>query len=109
MRTELVEAALKMAIVGRHPEPGLIHHSDRGSQYTSDDYRALLASHQMRQSVSRPGDCWDNAVVESFFGTLKTELIHRQSWATRRQATTAIVEYIECFYNRRGGGRAYST
>jgi transposase InsO family protein len=68
MRTELVEGALKMAIAGRHPEPGLIHHSDRGSQYTSDDYRAMLESHQMRQSVSRPGDCWDNAVVESFFG-----------------------------------------
>jgi putative transposase len=106
MRTELVEAALRMAIAARNPKPGLIHHSDRGSQYTSDDYRALLESHKMRQSVSRPGNCWDNAVVESFFSTLKTELIYRHPWPTRRHATTAIVEYIECFYNRK---RSHST
>lgn len=101
MRSELVEKALTMAVVARHPGPGLIHHSDRGSQYTSETYRALLDRHQIRQSVSRPGNCWDNAVAESFFATLKKELIYRHSWPTRRRAMTAVFDYIECFYNKR--------
>jgi len=100
MRAGLTEQALRMAVGSRHPAPGLIHHSDRGSQYMSEAYRGLLEANQIRQSVSRPGDCWDNAVAESFFGTLKTELIYRHSWPTRGHATTAIFEYIEAFYNR---------
>ncbi len=101
MRTELVTDALHMAIAARHPAPGLIFHSDRGTQYTSAEFTALLAEHEMVQSLSRPRQCWDNAVAESFFSSLKEELIHRQSWATRAQARRAIVDYIEVFYNRR--------
>jgi putative transposase len=101
MRTELVADALRMAIAARHPAPGLIFHSDRGTQYTSAEFTALLAEHEMRQSLSRPRQCWDNAVAESFFSSLKEELIHRQSWATRAQARRAVVDYIEVFYNRR--------
>ena len=101
MRTELVADALEMAVAGRHPAPGLTFHSDRGTQYTSKEFTDLLASHQMIQSLSRPRQCWDNAVAESFFASLKEELIHRRSWATRAQARTAIVDYIEVFFNRR--------
>jgi putative transposase len=101
MRTELVADALRMAIAARHPAPGLIFHSDRGTQYTSAEFTGLLAEHEMLQSLSRPRQCWDNAVAESFFSSLKEELIHRQSWATRAQARRAIVDYIEVFYNRR--------
>jgi putative transposase len=101
MRTELVADALRMAVAARHPAPGLIFHSDRGTQYTSTEFTDLLAEHKMVQSLSRPRQCWDNAVAESFFASLKTELIHRQSWATRAQARRAIVDYIEVFYNRR--------
>ncbi len=90
-----------MAVAARHPAPGLIFHSDRGTQYTSKEFTDLLASHQMTQSLSRPRQCWDNAVAESFFASLKEELIHRRSWATRGQARTAIVDYIEVFFNRR--------
>lgn len=101
MRTELVADALRMAIAARHPAPGLIFHSDRGTQYTSKEFTDLLAEHEMVQSLSRPRQCWDNAVAESFFSSLKEELIHRQSWATRAQARRAIVDYIEVFFNRR--------
>ena len=101
MRTELVADALRMAIAARHPAAGLIFHSDRGTQYTSAEFTALLAEHEMVQSLSRPRQCWDNAVAESFFSSLKEELIHRQSWPTRAQARRAIVDYIEVFFNRR--------
>ncbi len=100
MRTELVADALEMAIAARRPAPGLIFHSDRGTQYTSTEFTDLLAKHKMVQSLSRPRQCWDNAVAESFFASLKEELIHRRPWATRSQARRAIVEYVE-FYNRR--------
>jgi putative transposase len=101
IRTELVADALRMAIAGRRPDPGLIVHSDRGTQYTSKEFTDLLGEHEMVQSLSRPRQCWDNAVAESFFSSLKEELIHRQSWATRAQARRAIVDYIEVFFNRR--------
>ena len=101
MRTELVADALGMAIAARHPAPGLIFHSDRGTQYTSKEFTDLLAEHEMVQSLSRPRQCWDNAVAESFFSSLKEELIHRQSWPTRAQVRRAIVDYIEVFFNRR--------
>jgi putative transposase len=101
MRTELVSDALRMSVAARAPGPGLIFHSDRGTQYTSSEFTELLAEHRMVQSLSRPRQCWDNAVAESFFSSLKEELIHRRSWATRAQARTAIVDYIEVFYNRR--------
>ena len=100
MRTELVLNALAMALGHRVPEGELVHHSDRGSQYASDAYRTALRDHGIICSMSRKGDCWDNAVVESFFGTLKTELIHRRSWPSRRQVRLAVAEYIELFYNR---------
>ena len=101
MRTSLVADALRMAVAARRPAPGLIFHSDRGTQYTSAEFTDLMAEHQMVQSLSRPRQCWDNAVAESFFASLKEELIHRRSWATRAQARRAVVEYIEVFFNRR--------
>jgi len=100
MKTDLVLTALTMAVGMRLPSPGLLAHSDRGSQYTSFDYQSALKSHGIECSMSGRGDCWDNAVVESFFGTLKKELIYRRSWATRDEAAAAIHEYIEVFYNR---------
>jgi len=100
MRTELVLDALQMALGRRRPPAELVHHSDRGSQYASDAYRAVLREHGIVCSMSRRGNCWDNAVAESFFATLKTELIHRRSWPLRREVATAITEYIEVFYNR---------
>jgi transposase InsO family protein len=100
MRTELVLEALGMAVRDRQPPRGLIHHSDRGSQYASGAYQAALKAHGMRCSMSRKGDCWDNAVAESFFATLKRELIYRESWPTRARARAAINEYITSFYNR---------
>jgi transposase InsO family protein len=106
LRTELTLDALAMALTTRRPAPGLIHHSDRGSQYLAHAYTAHLADQHARQSVGCPGTCWDNAVAESFFATLKTELLHRQPWRTRQQARTAIFEYIEVFYNRQ---RRHST
>lgn len=93
-------SALAMAMSKRRPERGLLHHSDRGSQYASAEYRSLLDDHGMIASMSRLGDCWDNAVVESFFATLKTELADESSWQTRDEAKRAIVEYIEVWYNR---------
>jgi transposase InsO family protein len=101
MKTELVSDALKMAIARRSPEEGLLHHSDRGVQYTSDDYLHLIQSHDMMPSMSDKGDCWDNAVMESFWSTLKTELVHHEQYATHDQARASIFEYIEVFYNRK--------
>jgi transposase InsO family protein len=100
IRTSLVNDALEMAIQSRRPEHGLIWHTDRGSQYASDSHRALLKEHGIVQSMSRKGNCYDNAVAESFFHSLKTELIHHFRFETRAQANQAIFEYIEVFYNR---------
>lgn len=97
---QIVLQALRMAIEQRQPRSGLLHHSDRGSQYASVDYQNLLQQNNMVCSMSRKGNCWDNAPQESFFSTLKTELIHRRRFATRAEARTAIFEYIEVFYNR---------
>ncbi len=96
----LVLSALDMALTVREPSDDLLHHSDRGSQYASDDYRKRLRAAGITCSMSRKGDCWDNAVVESFFGTLKQELVHRSDFETRAEARSAIFEYIEVFYNR---------
>jgi len=100
MRTDLVLDALTMAVGQRLPDPGLLAHSDRGSQYTSFNYQSALKSHGIECSMSGRGNCWDNAVVESFFGSLKQELVYRRSWPTRVEAAAAIHEYIEVFYNR---------
>jgi transposase InsO family protein len=100
MKTDLVKDAMLMAIWKRKPAQGLIFHSDRGSQYASDNYRETLKTHGVKASMSKKGDCWDNAVAESFFHTLKIELIHHCDFATREEARTAIFEYIEVFYNR---------
>jgi transposase InsO family protein len=98
LHTDLPEAALRMAIIRRQPRPGLVHHSDRGMQYASHTYRALLRAYGLTASMSRRGNCWDNAVVESFFSTLKQELgIGR--WLTRADATRAVIDYIDGFYN----------
>jgi putative transposase len=92
--------ALRMALAHRHPGAGVLHHSDRGSQYACGDYQALLQAAGMACSMSRVGDCWDNAVAESFFATLKTELADHADWATREAARTAVFAYIEIWYNR---------
>jgi len=97
---KLILAALEMAIRQRRPGPGLIHHSDRGRQYASAEYRQALADNGITASMSRLANCWDNAVVESFFGTLKSELVNHTSYATRSDAKSAVFEYIEVFYNR---------
>jgi transposase InsO family protein len=101
LSTKLPLAALEMAIQRRRPGPGLLHHSDRGCQYTSVEYRAALAELGVTVSMSRKGNCWDNAVAESFFATLKTELVYRRNWAARFELRAAVFEYIEVFYNRR--------
>ncbi len=93
--------ALLMAIRRRQPPRGLIQHSDRGVQYASEPYQAILARHGLRCSMSRRGNCLDNAPLESFFGSLKNELVHRARFPTRAAARRAIFEYVECFYNRR--------
>ena len=93
--------ALSMALKTRRPEPGLLHHSDRGVQYASTDYQDQLRKHGMICSMSRKGDCWDNAVAESFFSTLKAELVHRTDYVSRNQAHASVFEYIEAFYNGR--------
>jgi transposase InsO family protein len=98
---ELALRALDMALRARHPKPGLVHHSDRGCQYASDDYRRALAAKGIVCSMSRKGDCWDNAVAESFFATLKTELVNEADFTTRAEARSAIFDFIEVFYNRR--------
>ena len=100
LRAELATDALKMALNTRRPKPGLIHHTDRGVQYTSTAYGELLTAYQANQSVGRPGACWDNAVAESFFATLKNELIYRHVWPTRRHAESAIFEFIAGWYNQ---------
>jgi putative transposase len=102
METQLVSDALKMALVHRRPDGAkLLHHSDRGVQYASDDYQHLLQSHNIEVSMSNKGDCYDNAMMESFFATLKTELIYQERYATREQARRSIFEYVEVFYNRK--------
>jgi transposase InsO family protein len=100
LETRLPLAALDMALQHRCPEVGLLHHSDRGCQYTSAAYREALAKRGIRVSMSRRGNCWDNAVAESFFATLKTELIHRQKWRSLAELRGALFEYIHVFYNR---------
>jgi putative transposase len=100
LRVDLPLAALTMAIATQRPAAGLIHHSDRGVQYASADYRKLLQSAGFQASMSRKGDCYDNAPMESFFHTLKTELVHHRQYATRVEATREIFAYIEGFYNR---------
>ena len=97
---DLVVDSLLVAIRRRRPAPGLIHHSDRGSQYCSGDFIKLLDSHGMKASMSNKGNCYDNAPMESFWGTLKNELVHHVRYATRNQAIREITEYIEIFYNR---------
>ena len=99
LQTELALEALQMALGRRVAVAGLVHHSDCGCQYAAAAYQRVLRDHAIVCSMSRKGDCWDNAVTESFFATLKTELIHRQPWPTRRVATDAVVDYIEGFYN----------
>jgi transposase InsO family protein len=106
MRVSLVNDALLMALWSRKPKPGLIWHTDRGSQYASESHRKILSAHKIKQSMSRKGNCWDNAVAESFFHTLKTELTHHYQFKTREEAKAVIFEYIEVFYNRK---RLHST
>jgi transposase InsO family protein len=96
---DLTLDALGMALARRRPPQGLFHHSDRGSQYASGDYQRVLAQHGIVCSMSRRGDCWDNAVAESFFATLKVELVHDAAWATRTAARTELFDYLEVFYN----------
>jgi transposase InsO family protein len=97
--TALALDALGKALRSRRPRPGLLHHSDRGSPYASDDYRAALRAHGVCPSMSRKGDCWDNAVAESFFASLRAELVDHERFATRRAAIDAIADYIDNFYN----------
>jgi putative transposase len=92
--------ALRMALKGRPRSRAMLHHSDRGSQYASHEYQQLLAAHGILSSMSRKGNCWDNAVAESFFATLKIELVYQTQWRTRKEARSALFEYIELFYNR---------
>jgi transposase InsO family protein len=101
MRTELVENALSMAFARRRPAEGVIFHSDRGCQYTSTDYAALASANGVILSVSRKGECWDNAVAESFFGTIKRELVNDRAWPTRAGLHRAVFDYIEGWYNTR--------
>jgi putative transposase len=100
MTAALTGRALDQAVCAKRPTPGLIHHSDRGSQYCSQDYQGLLRQFEMKASMSRRGNCYDNAPMESFWGTLKNELVHHRRYETRAQATREITEYIEIFYNR---------
>jgi len=97
---QLTLDALGMALARRRPREGLLHHSDRGSQYASGDYQTALGRQGIVGSMSRRGDCWDNAVAESFFATLKVELVHDARWSTRAAARGAVFEYIEIFYNQ---------
>lgn len=100
LTADLVENALRMALYEPQPDPGLLHHSDRGSQYASQQIRQLLAAHQITVSMSRTGNCYDNAVLESFFSTLKCEWVHFQDYPSRAQASRDIFAYIVGFYNR---------
>ena len=101
MRTGLVLCALEMALKRRQPPAGLIHHSDRGSQYASEEYQEILKEHGLIASMSGKGNCYDNAAKESFFHSLKTELVHDANYHTRDEGRLSIFEYIECFYNRK--------
>jgi transposase InsO family protein len=101
LASELTCEALRRALALRRPPARLLHHSDRGVQYACDAYQRVLSSRGVRASMSRKGNCYDNAVVESFFSTLKTELVHHERWATRDVARQSLFEYIEVFYNRR--------
>ncbi len=100
LRSQIAIDALEMAIAARNPNPGLIHHSDRGVQYACGDYQKIIRRVGMRPSMSRKGDCWDNSVAESFFSTLKKELVWRTKFESREDARRDIFEYIEVFYNR---------
>ena len=106
MTDDLVLAALEQALIHRNPLPGLLHHSDQGSQYTSHDFQKMLAKHQITASMSGKGNCYDNAAMESFFHTLKTEHVYFERYQNRDQAKHSIFEYIEVFYNRQ---RRHST
>jgi putative transposase len=106
MRTSLITDALQMAIDGGHVEPKAIFHADRGSQYTSGDFGLFCTDNHIRRSVGRTGVCWDNAVAESFFASLKNEMYYRSSFLTRARARFAVADYIEVFYNHR---RLHST
>ena len=101
LATELPLRALTMALATRRPPPGLVHHTDRGCQYASAEYRAVLERNGAIASMSRKGNCWDNAVAESFFASLKVELVRDEDFLTREQARREIFEYIEVFYNRK--------
>ena len=100
MKADLVNKAMLMAIWQRKPPKGLVWHTDRGSQYCSDSHSKIIKQHGIIQSMSRKGNCWDNAVAESFFHTIKAELIYQNKFKTREEAKNAIFEYIEVFYNR---------
>jgi transposase InsO family protein len=106
LEVELALSALRMAREARRPAPGLMYHTDRGSQFTCREHRAELAAHGMVASMSRKGDCWDNAVAESFFSTLEFELLMQNDWHTKQEARRAIFHYIEVWYNRK---RRHST
>lgn len=106
MTARLVSDAMLMAIWRRRPSAELLHHSDQGSQYTSEQFQALLAQHGVVCSMSRSGDCWDNAAMESFFSTLKTERCSRKIYRTRDEARADVFDYVERFYNPR---RRHST
>ena len=100
MEASLVNNAMTMALLKRKPAAGLIWHTDRGSQYASNSHRQLLSMNGIRQSMSRKGNCWDNAVAEIFFHTLKVELTHHEQFVTREEARLKIFEYIEIYYNK---------
>ena len=100
LTSELAIDALRMALLQRQRPKNLIHHSDRGSQYASMDYQTLIKDHAISPSMSGTGNCFDNAPMESFFATLKLELVHRRHYQTRAEAQLDIFEYIEVFYNR---------
>ncbi len=108
LRAELALDALQMALQARCPVPGLVHHTDRGGQYTATAYREVLAARAFTASMSRVGDCYDNAMAESFVATLKAELVDTRPWPTRRAARQAIFAWIEVFYNRRRAHSALS-
>ena len=99
LQANLALEALRMALGRRKPKMGLIHHSDRGSQYAGEDYQRLLAEHGLVGSMSRKGDCWDHAVAERFFGSLKSERTAPGRYSTREEAKTDVIDYIEMFYN----------
>ncbi len=106
MHADIVVNALKMTLNTRRPEPGLIHHSDRGSQYASEAFRSLLAERGVLASMSRKGNCYDNAAMESFFHSLKTELVSHEQYRSHSHARASLFDYIEAFYNRQ---RMHST